>query len=432
MNIFYKEEERYLGGQFARRPLIPEGEVWLFQRADGEHVIVYGSDNPDDALPPPAPWFRAMTIYKLWRSRSLPWSLTLFKDLQFSVTLELDAILSLRDPTQFISYLQTQGLDAIKQKDLQDLFPKLEETFLTNLKNEASGRIAYPRSAFQQKVLLPLAPSFLHAEDDLSWYIQGASETKLLGLDVRLILRKVSPSDAYNNLVQDCIVIAQKALIELKQALTIAAASHENEQTLSGERADYTEQGLLEQQESLQKFLYGERKEQIQSLRPPFYRLLDETTKQSIPQSTTLRIVLFNEVIYQIVEQVARHTITAQSPPLSDRSLSSAYKRTEYIRSFFLAAQTEGWTLFPDIAERVKEEISVNLDQENHLLLIIPSAYPHSKTKLAITNVKIQGKRISQEDVNKVLEPFMRRDDYTPMSIIQSVIDAVSVQNLKP
>jgi hypothetical protein len=433
MNIFYKSdknEERYVGGQFARRPLIPDGEVWLFQRADGDHVIVYGSDNPEDALPPPAPWFRAMTIYKFWRSRTLPWSLTLFADLQYPVTLTFAVLLSLRDPTLFMNYLQSQGSDTLKQKDLQDLFPELEKTFRATLNNEIVGRTSHSRSGSQQELLLPLALNYTRSEEDLSWYIQSGSEAKRLGLDIRLIVQKTSLSDAYKKLVDDCISITQKVFIELKQTLTVAAARYKSERSLSGASSEDFEFDPLSQQEHIQTNFYKEHEEKIRSLRLPFSRLLDEVPGQGVPQDAVLRTVLFNEVIYQLLDQAAHHTFTAQLPSLNSTSFSPSYRRTEYIRNFYLIAQAEGWTLFPIVPEKVKEEIKVNLDQENHLLLIVPDTYPHSKTKPTITNVMIQGERIPQEEVNKALEPFLQSDDYIPMSAIQAVIDAVSAQNL--
>ncbi len=430
MDSFYKEEnneERY-SGLSRRRPLVPENEIWVFQSPDGQATVVYGG-NPD-TLPPAATLFGAMRIYKFWRRRDIPWSVTFFKDTTCNVTVETNAILFLRDPIQFMTYLQIQGPDKLKSKDLKDFFPELKKALDAALSDEGGNRTSPTKAVGGREVGLPLALSQLQPEEDiLSHYTRGKLEIQKVGLDARIIVQAVSVSDTYKKLVQGCLLVAQKHLRPLKEALLATASRVEGEKILPGIPTDLTEQGPLSQKVALQKELYAEYLHHVEQLRPQLYGVIEEAMKKNSLNIPTLRTAIFHEMLYQVIEQVIDQVTTAHSPSTAEISSNPAYERAEQIKNFYLTAQADGWELFPKSPEKVKEEINIGLDSESQLLLTIPGAYPQSTTTPGITNVKMQRQRLPQEKINKVIGPILQMNNYTLTILVKAVIDALAPEN---
>src|SRR6266568_7239398 len=218
MESLYIEQEKFFGFMKAR-PLIPGGQVWVFQQWNGECYVMRGLE--DDPMPPYAPLLErhATTIYKFRRSAVYAWSIMLFEGSGLPIRVDTLVTVELRDPVAFILSGQFES----------DNYSKLDFALVKALRRQL-GDDVQPQVNLQVVSsnihdLTPPALSQLLPDTDLSHYVQGLREFTELGMEIRVIVRDTQMPPAYQEIVHKATIAIQEQILDVKRQMVAAVAN---------------------------------------------------------------------------------------------------------------------------------------------------------------------------------------------------------------
>lgn len=418
-SLFISDSDKYYGF-LAKRPLIPGGQVWVFQQYDGESYILRGLE--DDPLPPRPPMLErhSTTIYKFRRSASFPWKLTLFAGSGLPIDIETNVTLFLRDPVAFINSGQckTDNSMAIETALYKALRGPLGEELRGTSMQVVSPDI---------RDIAPPALSQLLPETDLSRFVQGVSSFRQLGLEVRVVVRETHMPEAYKKLMHEATLAIQEQLLQVKRNMIEAVANLEIERLQAGVRLDIARRDLAFKEE-----LYRSQVGYIEHVLPRVQPIIEEIIRQTgaVAQQSlqpTLAATIFNDIIRQTIEQVLQGS-TGGASQLSGApsgvSFSSAInQRDAEVQALYQMAQVSGWTLLPP-QNKFRDEITFALPDNCKLRLLVPKLYP--KVLPVVTDVKQQGSRLPQNQVNTITKA-VTTGKFDLSMLVQAVADAIAI-----
>ncbi len=416
LDPFYLGEISYQVARATEQP-IPSHEVWLYQRPTRIYDVLWGNAARPTYLPR---LDMRDPLFQRFRQRAATtWSLPFFETVSAKIYLNIAVEIILLDP---IKYLQSQ---LYLNDDIRILETMLQETLDNPFVDRNTPSFNETFSTPKLQALIPAATRQLIPGTSLSEIAQGQTDFSIRGMEVRITLKEILFSPAWNTCVERATVHLSTELQEMKKRIQ-AAYKIFMAQPTRGDFRDYCAIMLKDYMQSMWEKTQSRLEDLINDVRGTTHTF--PTGSVTAGPLAALKATLFNFLVQNITTQViVGHGVLASQDTHSPSLLPTntlakqdlANQRQEQIQALYTIAINTGWQITP-AAQAVHEQVIIHVGNDYDLTLIIPRSFPSAE--VIVSAIRRRGSRLPFRDVNALVLPVLQYSGQNLVTLIKGIV----------